>query len=83
MCSTDSGCPIILAITPGSNMVEYTVHFQKGSRVGTRRLRMEHVEALNAREAIIKAKALFPTWREEGFRLTRVDHLEAGRIVID
>ena len=61
-------------------MIEYTVHFQKGTRVGARSLRMVTVEADNARAATAKAKAEF---KEPGYRLTRVDHFENGRIVID
>jgi hypothetical protein len=64
-------------------MTEFTVHFQKGHAVGARRIHMEHVEAADAREAIKLAKAKFPDWRVEGFRLTRVDHFEDGRIVVD
>jgi hypothetical protein len=66
-------------------MIEFTVHFQKGHRVGARAIRMEHVQAADAREAVKIAKAQFPEARAEGFRLTRVDHFddEDGRTVID
>lgn len=64
--------------------MEYTVHFQKGTRVGARSLRMEQVTASRISEAAKKAKSAFPQWRERGYRLTRVDHLdESGRVVID
>jgi len=64
-------------------MTEYTVHFQKGSRVGARSLRMEQVEAASIKEAAVKAKQKFAGWRDGGYRLTRVDHFEDGRVVID
>jgi hypothetical protein len=61
---------------------EYTVHFQKGHRVGTRSLRMVHVEADNAKEAEAKAKAEFADFRQQGYRITRVDYFdEDGRLV--
>lgn len=61
-------------------MTEYTVHFQKGTRVGARSLRMVTVEADTVKAATAKAKAEF---NQPGYRLTRVDHFEDGRIVID
>lgn len=78
-------------------MFEYTVHFQKGTRVGARSLRMERVlvesdatgrPTKTIRQIEDAAKALFPEWRERGYRITRVDHFESaedGReyIVID
>lgn len=68
-------------------MIEYTVHFQKGIRIGTRSLRMEHVEAANAQAAIALAKQNFPNYRREGYRIIRVDHFEgftkARALVID
>jgi hypothetical protein len=66
-------------------MTEYTVHFQKGSRVGARSLRMEHVVAVDVEAAIRAGKALFPDHRSQGYRLTRVDHFddETGRLEID
>ena len=64
-------------------MIEYTVHFQKGKRVGARSLRMVHVEANDANEAVAKAKREFPDHRAQGYRLTRVDHFEGYRIVRD
>jgi hypothetical protein len=61
--------------------MEYTVHFQKGFRVGARSLRMVHVQAGNPKEAVKKAKI---EWQPEpGYKLTRIDHFEGGRIVID
>lgn len=69
--------------TKESKMLEYTVHFQKGSRVGTRSLRMEHVSAENSEAAIKAAKKLFPNFRAEGYRLTRVDHFDDNGLVID
>ena len=64
--------------------IEYTVHFQKGSRVGARSLRMVHVLAVTSSQAIAKARIEFPTARQDGYRVTRVDHFDAdGHIVID
>lgn len=65
--------------------MEYTVHFQKGSRVGARSLRMVQVEADTIKQAAIDAKKQFADWRERGYQITRVDHIDkiAGRIVID
>lgn len=62
--------------------MEYTVHFEKGFRVGTRSLHMVHVEATDAKAAVRKAKAEFT---ERDYRLTRVDHFDAdtGRLVRD
>lgn len=64
-------------------MTEYTVHFTKGSRVGTRSLRMEHVEADTAMDAINRARKAFPDWRTNGYRITRVDHFDGLKIVRD
>jgi len=68
-------------------MTEYTVHFQKGRRVGTRSLRMITVEAENHDHAMDFAKNEFtremPDWHRVGYRMTRIDHFEDGRIVID
>lgn len=65
-------------------MTEYTVHFRKGSCVGTRSLRMVTVEADRIRTAAILAKQQFPDWKEQGYRLTRVDHIDAdGHVIID
>jgi hypothetical protein len=66
-------------------MTEYTVHFQKGYRVGARSLRMERAEAETPSKAITAAKKLFPTHRQDGYRVTRVDHFdeETGRLVLD
>lgn len=64
-------------------MTEFTVHFQKGFRVGARSLRMVHVEAESIKQAIAAAKA---QWKPEpGFKLVRVDHFDEdrGRTVID
>jgi len=63
--------------------LEYTVHFQKGTRVGARSLRMVHVLAVSDSQAISKAKVEFPDFRKQGYRLTRVDHFEDGRLVRD
>ncbi len=60
--------------------IEYTVHFQRGSRIGTRSLRMVPVEATDPKEAIRKAKAQF---HEPGYRVVRVDHMEGYHIMID
>ena len=65
-------------------MTDFTVHFQKGSRVGARSLHMVHVEAETVKDAIRKARAEHDTWGDiAGFNMTRVDHFEDGRIVID
>lgn len=64
-------------------MTEYTVHFQKGSRVGARSLKMVQVEADTVKQAAIDAKKDFSEWRERGYRLVRVDHFEGNHIVID
>jgi len=63
-------------------MTLFTVHFEKGWRVGTRSLHMEHVEAPSVKAAVKLAKAAF---KEAGFRLTKVDHFdeETGRLVLD
>lgn len=65
--------------------MEYTVHFQKGTRVGARSLRMVQVETDSVKQAAINAKKEFADWRERGYRLTRIDHIdnETGRVVID
>lgn len=63
---------------------EYTVHFQKGTRVGARSLRMVHVNAVSDSHAMSLAKVEFPEFRAQGYRVVRVDHFDAdGRIVID
>lgn len=71
-------------------MTEYTVHFQKGTRVGARSLRMVTVEADNYVAAIAKAKREFSGEQARGYRLIRVDHYDdtggevyGGRMVID
>lgn len=65
-------------------MTEYTVHFQKGWRVGTRSLHMVHVEADSVKAAIAKAKAEFKErGTGPGYVMKRVDHFEDDRIVID
>jgi len=66
-------------------MTEFTVHFQMGTRVGARRLRMVTVEAETVAAAIKLAKAEFNGDQARGFRLTRVDHFdeETGRMVLD
>lgn len=61
-------------------MTEYTVHFQKGTRIGARSLRMVHVTADNATAAVKAAKLEF---QSPGYKLTRVDHFENNRLVID
>jgi hypothetical protein len=61
--------------------MEYTVHAQKGIKVGARSLRMIHVEASNANDAIKLAKA---EGIPPGYKIIRVDHFDdEGRIVID
>lgn len=70
--------------------MEYTVHFQKGTRVGTRSLRMVTVEAADVKAAIAAAKAEFNGEQARDYKLTRVDHYDdtggrvyGGRNVID
>jgi hypothetical protein len=66
--------------------MEFTVHFQKGHRVGTRSLHMVRVEAGSVAEAIRKAKVEHAAWGDSaGHRLSRVDHFDedTGRLVID
>jgi len=69
--------------------MEYTVHFQKGTRVGARSLRMITVEAANTDAALDLAKAKFtaetPDWFRQRYRMIRVDHFDAdtSRLVID
>ena len=63
---------------------EYTVHFQKGYRVGSRSLRLVHVLAVSDSHAIAKAKAEFPDFRAQRYAIVRVDHFDAdGCLVID
>lgn len=66
-------------------MTEYTVHFQKGTRVGARSLRMERFEAESAGRAITKAKKAFPDLLRQGYRVIRVDHFDEDtqRLVLD
>lgn len=67
-----------------ANDLEYSVHFQKGRRVGTRSTRVEHMLAVTASHAVAQAKAAFPDFRVQGYRIVRVDHFgEDGRIFID
>jgi hypothetical protein len=65
-------------------MTEYTVHFEKGTRVGARSLRMVQVKTETVKQAAIEAKKEFTGWRA-GYRLVRVDHIDdaSGRVVID
>jgi hypothetical protein len=63
--------------------LDYTVHFQKGTRIGTRSLRMEHVQAATASQAVAMAKRLFPDFRAQKYRIVRVDHFDANSIVVD
>ena len=61
-------------------MTKYTVHFQKGTRVGARSLRMVHVEADSPEDAMAKASDGVPG----NYKLIRVDHFdENGHIEID
>ncbi len=67
-------------------MTEYTVHFQRGFRVGARSLRMERVEAKDDREAVkIAKKTAFPDHKQQGYGVTRVDHFDgdSDRLIID
>jgi hypothetical protein len=66
-------------------MTEFTVHFQKGTRVGARALRMVTVNAAGVAAAIKAAKAEFNGEQARGYRLTRVDHYDedTGRMAID
>ena len=62
-------------------MLEYTVHFQRGTCVGARSLRMVTVQADDVKSAVTAAKR---EWQPEpGYRLIRVDHFENGHLVID
>jgi hypothetical protein len=65
--------------------IEYTVHFQRGHRVGARSLRMVHVVARDYRAAVKLARAEFADARAQGYRVVRVDHFEGGdgRLIID
>ena len=64
-------------------MTEFTVHFEKG-RFGARSLHMVRVEAETVKDAVRKARAEHATWGDvHGYRMTRVDHFEDGRVVID
>lgn len=69
--------------------MEYTVHFQKGTRVGARSLRMVTVEADSVDAATDLAKNQFttetPDWFRQRYRMTRIDHFDesTGRLVID
>jgi hypothetical protein len=63
---------------------EYTVHFQKGARVGARSFRMVPVQAVTPSQACAKARLEFPDARSKGYHITRVDHSDDnGRIIID
>lgn len=64
---------------------EYTVHFQKGTRVGARSLRMVRVNSFTARGAAQQAKRLHGDLVHQGYRVTRVDHFDekTGRTVVD
>ena len=66
-------------------MTEFTVHFQKGSRVGARQLRMVTVEAANTKAAIKAATTEFKGEQARGYRVIRVDHYDedTGRMAID
>jgi hypothetical protein len=63
-----------------TDQIEYTVHFQKGTRVGARSLRMVQVEAETPAAARAAAKREF---NEPGYRVTRIDHFDGYHIVID
>lgn len=64
---------------------EYTVHFQKGTRVGTRSRRLVRVKSFTARGAVQQAKRMHGELVHQGYRVTRVDHFDekTGRIVVD
>ena len=71
-------------------MFEYTVQFRKGTRVGTRSMRFEHVMAANANEAARLAREQFDRLERPGYRMVRIDHFEpaenqfaSDRLVID
>lgn len=64
-------------------MIEYTVHFQKGARIGARSLRMVTVEAPNRHVAKVRAMEQFPDFRAQGYRIVRVDFInDEGRVEI-
>jgi hypothetical protein len=52
----------------------YTVHLQRGSRVGTRSLRIVRVKAASPAQAIAKAWNLNPTLKSSGYRVVRIDY---------
>jgi hypothetical protein len=66
-------------------MTEYTVHFQKGTRVGARSTRMVQIEAETAKEAATNARREFNSEHHDNnkYRLVRIDHFEGYNIVID
>ena len=64
---------------------EYTVHYQKGTRVGARSLRMIHVLAVSESQAIAMAKeeAIRDDLFKLGYRVVRVDHFVGNSLVVD
>lgn len=66
-------------------MTEFTVHFQKGSRVGARSLRMIHINCATAEQAVRCAKGKAKACSDlTGYKLVRVDYYdeETGRMMI-
>jgi hypothetical protein len=66
--------------------MEYTVHFQYGTRVGARSLHMVHVVADDYKAAIKLAKIEHAKYPQSYlYKLTRVDHYDedTGRMIID
>ena len=60
--------------------VVYTVHFQKGTRIGARSMQMVHVPARDFHEAIGIARE---SVRDRRYLLNRVDHFDGDHIVVD
>ena len=56
----------------------YTVHFQMGNVLGARENRYIYVNADSELEAIKRAKAEFPKFKDKGFRVVSVRVLGAA-----
>lgn len=63
---------------------QYTVHFQRGWRVGARQTRMVNVFAQGTLDAKVYARIAFPDAYEQGYRIVRIDHFDVnGHVVVD